>query len=106
MLTSCTFHPAPRRRWTPSGRSRCTGEATACWCANAAQRYSVGDRLPGLVTGAGGRLTIRIQADDPGPGHNWLPAPSGEGFYVVLRLYQPRRRHLEFQFPYPPLRRL
>ncbi|MGQ3004046.1 MAG: DUF1254 domain-containing protein [Hydrogenophaga sp.] len=74
--------------------------------ANAAQRYSVGDRLPGLVTGAGGRLTIRIQADDPGPGHNWLPAPSGEGFYVVLRLYQPRRRHLEFQFPYPPLRRL
>jgi len=74
--------------------------------ANPAQRYSVGDRLPGLLTGAGGSLSIRIQAEDPGPAHNWLPAPWGEAFYVVLRLYQPRRRHLDFQFTYPPLRRL
>lgn len=73
--------------------------------ANPIHRYSVGDRLPGLLTGADGSLSIRIQAEDPGPGHNWLPAPSGEAFFVVLRLYQPRRRHLDFQFPYPPLRR-
>lgn len=73
--------------------------------ANPIHRYSVGDRLPGLLTGADGSLSIRIQAEDPGPAHNWLPAPLGEAFFVVLRLYQPRRRHLEFQFPYPPLRR-
>jgi hypothetical protein len=73
--------------------------------ANSIHRYSVGDRLPGLLTGADGSLSIRIQAQDPGPSYNWLPAPPGEDFYVVLRLYQPRRRHLEFQFPYPPLRR-
>lgn len=74
--------------------------------ANPAHRYSVGDRLPGLRRGAGGSLSIRIQSEDPGTAHNWLPAPPGEAFFVVLRLYQPRRRHLEFRFPYPPLRRL
>ena len=73
--------------------------------ANPIHRYSVGDRLQGLLTDADGGMSIRIQARDPGPAHNWLPAPPGEDFYVVLRLYQPRRRHLEFQFPYPPLKR-
>lgn len=74
--------------------------------ANPIHRYSVGDRMPGLLTGADGSLSIRIQAEDPGAAHNWLPAPPGEDFYLVLRLYQPRHRHLEFQFPYPPLCRL
>jgi len=73
--------------------------------ANPIHRYSVGDRLPGLLTQADGGLSICVQASDPGPAHNWLPAPPGEDFYLVLRLYQPRRRHLAFQFPYPPLRR-
>lgn len=74
--------------------------------ANPIQRYSIGDRTPGLRTGDDGSLVIRLQADDPGPGHNWLPAPAGELFYVVLRLYQPQRDHLEFRYDYPPLRRL
>ena len=73
---------------------------------NPANRYSVGDRLPGLLWSADGSLSIRIQAEDPGTAHNWLPAPPGEVFFVVLRLYQPRCRHLDFRFPYPPLRRL
>ncbi len=73
--------------------------------ANPVHRYSVGDRLPGLRTDDDGGLSIRIQAEDPGPAHNWLPAPPGEDFYLVLRLYQPGPRHLEFRFPYPPLRR-
>jgi hypothetical protein len=74
--------------------------------ANPIGRYSIGDRTPGLRTDADGGLAIRIQADDPGPGHNWLPAPRGEAFYVVLRLYQPRQDHLAFHYTYPPLRRL
>ena len=41
-----------------------------------------------------------------GPGHNWLPAPRDEAFYVVLRLYQPGQDHLAFHYRYPPLRRL
>ena len=69
-------------------------------------RHSIGDRTRGLVAGADGALTIRIQADDPGAGHNWLPAPADDAFYLVLRLYQPRARHLENRFDYPPVRRL
>ncbi|HVE54894.1 MAG TPA: DUF1254 domain-containing protein [Ramlibacter sp.] len=74
--------------------------------ANPIARYSIGDRTPGLRHDADGSLAIRLQATDPGPGVNWLPAPAGELFYVVLRLYQPRPDHLGFRYAYPPLRRL
>lgn len=74
--------------------------------ANPIGRYSIGDRTPGLRADPDGSLVIRIQADDPGPGHNWLPAPRDEAFYVVLRLYQPQQDHLAFRYDYPPLRRL
>ena len=74
--------------------------------ANPIGRYSIGDRTPGLHPAPDGSLTIRLQAADPGPGHHWLPAPAGEPFYVVLRLYQPQAPHLDFRYDYPPLRRL
>ena len=74
--------------------------------ANPIARYSIGDRTPGLRHRDDGGLVLRIQAHDPGPGHNWLPAPAGEAFYVVLRLYQPQAEHLAFRHVYPPLRRL
>lgn len=74
--------------------------------ANPIGRYSIGDRTPGLRREPDGSLAIRLQADDPGPDCNWLPAPAGEPFYVVLRLYQPRREHLDFAYRYPALRRL
>lgn len=71
--------------------------------ANPIDRYSIGDRTPGLRHDPDGGLAIRLQADDPGPGVNWLPAPAGEPFYVVLRLYQPHADHLELRFDYPPI---
>jgi len=74
--------------------------------ANPIARYSIGDRTPGLHLEADGSLAIRLQADDPGPGRNWLPAPRDEPFYVVLRLYQPQADHLEYRYAYPPLRRV
>lgn len=74
--------------------------------ANPIGRYSIGDRTPGLAHDADGSLAVRVQASDPGPGHNWLPAPAGEPFYLVLRLYQPQAEHLEFRYSYPPLKRL
>jgi hypothetical protein len=80
--------------------------STCLFVANAIHRYSIGDRTPGLRFDADGGLAIRIQADDPGADCNWLPAPHGELFYVVLRLYQPQGDHLEFRYAYPPLRRL
>ncbi|MGP1614861.1 MAG: DUF1214 domain-containing protein, partial [Pollutimonas bauzanensis] len=74
--------------------------------ANPIGRHSIGDRTRGLQQDADGGLSISIQAEDPGPGKNWLPAPDGEGFYLTLRLYQPQRAHLEGTFNYPPLRRV
>ncbi|MDM0047099.1 DUF1254 domain-containing protein [Variovorax dokdonensis] len=72
---------------------------------NAIGRCSVGDRTRGLRYEADGSLCVRIQATDPGPAHNWLPAPA-EPFYLALRLYQPREAHLQMRFAYPPLRRV
>ena len=74
--------------------------------ANAIGRHSIGDRTPGLRQASDGSLAIRLQATDPGPGENWLPAPRDEPFYVVLRLYTPGPEHLDFRYAYPPLRRL
>lgn len=74
--------------------------------ANPIDRYSIGDRTPDLRHEADGSLVIRLQADDPGAGFNWLPSPRGGMFYVVLRLYQPHADHLEYRFAYPPLRRI
>lgn len=74
--------------------------------ANPIGRHSIGDRTPGLRPDADGGLAIHIQADDPGPGKNWLPAPAGEGFYLTLRLYQPDQAHLDATFEYPPVRRI
>jgi hypothetical protein len=71
--------------------------------ANPIDRYSIGDRTPDLRHDPDGGLAIRLQADDPGRGANWLPAPAGELFYVVLRLYQPHADHLELRFDYPPI---
>lgn len=73
---------------------------------NPIARHSIGDRTRGLVPDADGGLSLAIQADDPGPGLNWLPAPPGEPFYLVLRLYQPAPVHLESRFAYPPVRRI
>lgn len=74
--------------------------------ANPMGRHSVGDRTRGLRRDADGGLAIVVQAWDPGPGVNWLPSPPDEEFYLVLRLYQPRRAHLDAVFRYPPVERI
>lgn len=58
--------------------------------ANEIDRYSIGDRTPGLVVGADGSVTIRIQHERPEDASvaNWLPAPAGP-FRPIMRMYQP-----------------
>ena len=58
--------------------------------ANPINRYSIGDRTPGLQTAADGSVTIYMQPNSPGEGKesNWLPAPAGR-FRPVLRCYAP-----------------
>ena len=71
---------------------------------NPIQRYSIGDRTPGLHRDADGGLTIEMSAQPPLDARaNWLPAPEGV-FYLALRLYLPGQVHVERRFVYPPIR--
>src|SRR5690606_17636265 len=60
---------------------------------NALDRFSIGDRTPGLVRDPDGGLTIAIGNEPPLDGcgraatSNWLPAPPGPAF-VALRCYE------------------
>jgi len=58
---------------------------------NAINRYSIGDRSPGLKYNADGSLTLYLQHESPGKGkeNNWLPAPDGL-FTTTIRAYRPR----------------
>lgn len=57
---------------------------------NSIDRYSLGDRTPGLVTASDGSLSLLVSHAPPPNDQrsNWLPAPKGE-FYLVLRAYLP-----------------
>ncbi len=59
---------------------------------NPINRYSIGDRTPGLTRGADGSLEIWIARTDPGGGRsiNWLPAPAAGPFIMILRAYLPK----------------
>jgi hypothetical protein len=75
---------------------------------NPIERYSIGDRTPGLVTGEDGSLVIRLQhdrPDDEATAANWLPTPEGD-FRPLLRIYQPRPEVLDGTFRMPPITRL
>jgi len=76
--------------------------------ANEIDRYSVGDRTPGIVTDADGGLTIRIgrtRPADPAAAANWLPAPAG-AFRPILRMYMPGAAVLDGTYAPPPITRL
>jgi hypothetical protein len=73
--------------------------------ANEINRYSIGDRTPGVVYADDGSLTITIsnrQPDDPAAAANWLPAPSGP-FRPVLRMYEPAPQVLDQTYSVPPI---
>jgi hypothetical protein len=58
---------------------------------NPINRYSIGDKTPGLKQSADGSLVIYIQRDNPGPDKesNWLPTPGGP-FFIASRYYGPK----------------
>jgi hypothetical protein len=76
--------------------------------ANAIQRYSIGDRTPGLKYGADGSLTIYLQKDSPGADKesNWLPTPQTGTFRPVMRLYQPQQPILDGSYLLPAIKRV
>ncbi len=74
---------------------------------NPIDRYSIGDRTPGLQFAADGSLTIYLQQESPGPDKesNWLPAPEGE-YRPVMRMYQPKSEVLTGGYALPAIRRI
>jgi hypothetical protein len=68
-----------------------TPENQLYMAANPLNRYSIGDRTPGLRASPDGGLDIWIGHADPGRARrsNWLPAPAGP-FSLNLRAYLPR----------------
>jgi hypothetical protein len=75
---------------------------------NPIARYSIGDRTPGIVAGADGSITIRMQherPDDESAVANWLPTPEG-GFRPLLRVYQPRPAMLDGSYVMPAITRV
>jgi hypothetical protein len=75
--------------------------------ANDINRYSLGDRTPGVVYADDGSLTITLshaKPSDPTAAANWLPAPAGD-FRPVLRMYEPAPEVLNQTYTFPPITR-
>ena len=73
--------------------------------ANPIDRYSIGDRTPGLVYAEDGSLTIVMQHDQPTDDHdraNWLPTPAGP-FRPILRMYEPDPQVFDGSYELPPI---
>jgi hypothetical protein len=75
--------------------------------ANPIERYSIGDRTPGLETAPDGSITIRMQRDEPelSARANWLPTPEGD-FRPMLRVYIPDESVLDGTYTLPAITRL
>ena len=76
--------------------------------ANPIDRYSIGDRTPGLLVGDDGSVTVYLQATSPGPEHesNWLPTPANGAFRPILRMYQPGATIRDGSYTLPQIRRV
>jgi hypothetical protein len=75
---------------------------------NRLNRYSIGDRTPGLKKNPDGSLDIWIGRADPGGDKtaNWLPAPAQGPFTISLRAYLPKSELLDGHWRAPALVRL
>lgn len=75
--------------------------------ANPIDRYSLGDRSPGIQYGDDGSVTIYLQPTSPGPDKeaNWLPTPPDGPFRPMLRTYEPGTAILDGTYPMPLIQR-
>jgi len=72
---------------------------------NPIDRFSIGDRTPGLKKNADGSLDIWIARADPGGDRsaNWLPAPAKGPFSLSFRAYLPNERFRDGTYRLPAL---
>ena len=71
---------------------------------NPINRFSIGDRTPGLKADSDGGLTIYLQSESPGPDKesNWLPTPKGP-FFFAGRFYGPKAEAIDGRWTLPRL---
>ena len=71
---------------------------------NPIQRYSIGDRTPGLKKGQDGSLEIYLQHDSPGTDKesDWLPTPKAP-FFLVSRMHGPKQPLIDGTWKEPAL---
>ncbi|SEL88543.1 DUF1254 domain-containing protein [Streptacidiphilus jiangxiensis] len=75
--------------------------------ANPIDRYSIGDRTPGLRYADDGSLSLHLRPDaptDPAARANWLPTPAGP-FRPILRMYEPKPAVFDGSYTLPPITR-
>ncbi|MBL8556686.1 MAG: DUF1254 domain-containing protein [Phenylobacterium sp.] len=72
---------------------------------NAIDRFSIGDRTPGLKKNADGSLDIWIARADPGGerSSNWLPAPAEGPFTLSFRAYLPKPDLMDGRYRVPAI---
>lgn len=72
-------------------------------CENPINRYSIGDRTPGIEYNEDGGITIVVSKEeptDPKERANWLPAPDAE-FRPMFRLYNPQKPLVDGSYHFP-----
>jgi len=72
---------------------------------NPIDRYSIGDRTPGLVINADGSLDLYLQRNepaDPNAKANWLPTSEGD-IRPLVRIYLPEPSVLDGSYKLPPI---
>jgi hypothetical protein len=74
---------------------------------NPINRYGIGNMAEKVQPDTDGGLTITIQHNSPGKAKetNWLPAPA-EGFFMMMRLYQPEERMYRGEYIVPPVQKV
>jgi hypothetical protein len=85
-----------------------TPEGQAFLTPNPINRYSIGDRTPGLKRNDDGSLEIWISRAAPAEDRraNWLPAPASGPYRMTLRTYLPRPEMREGRWRLPALEKV
>jgi hypothetical protein len=82
-----------------------TADGQFFFTENPIDRFSIGDRTPGITKSADGGVDVWISRTDPGGARssNWLPAPKAGPFAMILRAYLPKPELLTGHYRVPAI---
>ena len=82
-----------------------TADGQFFFTENPINRFSIGDRTPGIAKSDSGGVDVWISRADPGGARspNWLPAPKAGPFAMILRAYLPKPALLDGRYRLPAI---